>query len=172
MGLEVALIGGALLASAVAAKVSIDAQHAQAKAQIKQIERQMQEKAEQTQAKKADRAAAADRALASIQVAMAEQGGAGSDNERRMLDEAAYLEGVDIARLEVNRTREIEALTAEGEAVRDNFAAKRTAAMIGFAQSAVSIGSSYYGSSRDAGTVPTGTEQPRTDAAGRIIGPV
>jgi len=145
MGIEVAILGAALVASAIAAKTSVDAAHKQAKSEIKQIERQMKAKAEETQAKKADRAAAADRTLASISVAMAEQGGGGSDNERRMLDEAAYLEGVDIARLEANRTREIDALSAEGEAVRDNFSAKRTAAMIGFAQSALSIGSSYYG---------------------------
>lgn len=148
-----ALLVATVVLAGVQAATAISAAKKDAKAQIKQIERDMKAKAEIAQAKKSDRAAAADRTLASIQVAMAEQGGSGSDNERRFLDEAAYLEGVDIARLEANRTREIEALKAEGENVRRRFAAQRTAAVLGFASTAVSSATAGAGAGGDA---PTG----------------
>ena len=147
----------------------ISAAKKDAKAQIKQIERDMKAKAEKAQSKKSDRAAAADRTLASIRVAMAEQGGSGTDNERRFLDETAYLEGVDIARLEANRTREIDALMAEGKNVRRQFAAKRTAAMIGFASSVASAASGMPASTATIPTTAATDVDPRT---GRLFNPV
>ena len=84
----------------------------------KELTRQQQEANLIAQEEKSDRARAADRQFASAMVALETAGGAGSQNEARFGAEIAGNAGLDLARIEGNRRREVSALQSEKRAVR------------------------------------------------------
>lgn len=108
--------------STFAQNAAIDDQSANvaesANRQIAELDRQRKEASLIAQEKKADRVREADKVTASIIASLSEVGGAGTANESRFVQEAGFYEGLDLARIEGNRRREVESLRAEQQAVR------------------------------------------------------
>jgi hypothetical protein len=84
----------------------------QAEAQQDELTRQQEEANLISQEEKSERALEADRAAASALVAMETVGGAGSLNDQRQQQEIHGVAGLDLARIEGNRRREVGALQA------------------------------------------------------------
>ncbi len=113
------LVGGALLSlvSAVgtaraeneAAQASIDSQAAQTALEVEELGRQQDAANEIAQEDKSDAVREADAQFASMIVALADGGGAGSINQARSAVEIGFTEGVNVARIEGNRRREVAA---------------------------------------------------------------
>lgn len=90
----------------------------QANLEIEELERQRGEVQKQARAEKSDRAREADKQFASMVASMADNGGAGTQNESRFGAEIGYYEGIDLARVESNRKNQIASLHAEQIASR------------------------------------------------------
>lgn len=128
MGIETILIIAAIAMAAMATAAAnkgldkdTDAAADHANLKIKELDRQRKQESKIAQEVKADRVRQADKQQASMIAALADVGGAGTDNESRFAGEIGLYEGLDIARIEGNRRRKIEALHSEQTAAR-NFA--------------------------------------------------
>ena len=118
----IALTGGFKLAGMMEQNEALDdeAQAAadQADLEIQELDRQRRQASAIAQERKADRVITADRQFASMIAAMADNGGHGTQNEARFGAEIGFYEGLDLARIEGNRKREIEALHSKQVAAR------------------------------------------------------
>ncbi len=118
----------------------------------------------------------ADASFASMIVAMADGGGAGGVNEIRLGADVGSIEGIDLARIEGNRRRQVEALQSNKElgtiktksAIKANVnkGLSNTFSFLGSAASTIA------GVPSSSGLTTTGSATPRirTDAARRILG--
>jgi len=77
-----------------------------------EFHRQKGEVTDQARADKSTRAREADKAMGRMLAVMADNGGAGTNNESRFAGEIGYLSGLDITRLEGNRMKEVQALSS------------------------------------------------------------
>jgi len=125
----------------------------QAESEIKELDRQREFVDEEAATQKSARVREADRMEASMLVGMADMGGEGSANEARLSQEVGFYEGLDIARLEGNRTRQAESLksqqvsaknTAISLGIQNRFKAK--ASKYQFMSSAAKSGASAFSS--------------------------
>lgn len=89
-----------------------------AKNQMDEATRQQKEANLRAQEERSDRARQADKQFASAMVAMEAIGGAGSQNEKRAGDEISGHAGIDLARIEGNRRRQVDALQAAKNATK------------------------------------------------------
>ena len=114
-----------------------------AKDEIDELYRQQQEANKAAQEQKSDRAREGDKLYASALVAMETVGGAGSQNEARIAAEISGNTGLDLARIEGNRRREVGALRASMRAARKGAASAIRASQANFLGSALGATSSY-----------------------------
>jgi hypothetical protein len=153
IGLTVAqgIAGAAQAASA--AKIQSAAIAANRDAQMQELTIQQQQAREDAEREKGDRAREADREIAALRVIAGETGGLGA-NFNQGVQEIGYYEGLDIARIESNRNRQIAAAdrakqnVARGAAydiasVKQQRNAAITNAILGAAQSGVQIYGGY-----------------------------
>lgn len=113
--MAVAQVGMSLLQGIGAmkqAKATSAAATEQSQQEWQEFHRQKQEATDAARAKKSDRAAEADKLMGQMLAVMADNGGAGTSNESRFAGEIGFLEGLDIARIEGNRRKEVEALSS------------------------------------------------------------
>jgi hypothetical protein len=116
MGIETS-IAIAIAMAAASAAMQAQAQRANnrviehnmrtAQEEASEQQKQINEQAEEA---KGDRTREADREIASLRVMAAESGGLGSLGNQRLIQEAGFFEGMDIARIESNRSKNIDAL--------------------------------------------------------------
>lgn len=116
----------------------------QANAAQNELTRQQKEANLQAAEEKSERARAADKQFASAIVAMEAIGGAGSQNEQQALGEIAGNAGLDLARIEGNRRRQVSALQAEKRSVRDKAKGAIKQSQAKFLSSALQAGGDYY----------------------------
>lgn len=140
MGIETALLVGSLASGLLSSMQGQSATQEAAAAEQDELRRQQEEANKRAAEDKSDRALEGDKAAAAATVAMAEVGGAGSLNDSRKQAEIAGLTGLDLARLEGNRTRKIGSLVAAQKSVRQKASAEITAARGKFFGDALSIG--------------------------------
>lgn len=145
----VSAVGAKSQASAAASQAR--AQADQARLQIAEFDRQQDEVEAIAAEKKSDRVRAADKEIGSIVASLSEVGALGTVNELRFVQEAGFLEGLDVARIESNRRREVAGLEASKEAAAGGarasigLAKTRTqAAAIQFLGSGLSIGADAF----------------------------
>ncbi len=127
MGVSVALLAisvGLALAATVEQNKALGEQN-QAFAEQNALEqaeltRQQEEVGAQAQEQKSDTARRADASFASMIVAMADGGGAGGVNQLRLGADIGSIEGIDLARIEGNRRRQVESIQSrkEGSTIR------------------------------------------------------
>jgi hypothetical protein len=132
MGDDTSNLGG-LIGQLIGAGISLlgdkkESKAAEQQSQDEQVEvqRQQVQATEISQGEKSDRAIAADRQIASMTVAMETLGGAGSQNEARLGREIAGVAALDIARIEGNRRRQVEALESQATTSRNRAEATKT----------------------------------------------
>jgi hypothetical protein len=94
------------------ARASSSAAMAQNQQEWDERNRQKKEATKNARSLKSDRAREADRLMGNMIATMADNGGSGTATEARFAGEIGYLEGLDMARIEGNRRREIEALSS------------------------------------------------------------
>jgi len=82
----------------------------QSEAEIQEFDRQREEQDAVAAENKSDRVREADKQFASMITALADNGGSGTAAEARFAGEIGFHEGLDLARIEGNRTRGDEAL--------------------------------------------------------------
>ncbi len=104
----------------------------QFKADNREITRQQGTVNELAGEDKSDIAREADRAAASAMAAMEVVGGSGSQNEARLNAEIHGIKGIDLARLEGSRRREIAALQSRKESAREHAKAAQTKNTLNF----------------------------------------
>lgn len=165
MGLAGALAVGSLALSGVSAVAQIrqaDAIYeatqsaAQTNLQLQQQEllRQAQEVDEIAAEQMSDRIRAANRELGTLRAAFGE-GNANLQTFARLVGDLAYYEGLDLSRIESNRKGKLGQLRAADDRARQEYVntitgakmerkATKTGALLGFAGSALQIGSDYY----------------------------
>jgi hypothetical protein len=97
----------------------IEAQNEQARLEIEERDRQRKEAGKQAQEQKSDRVRQADKQFASMIVSLSEVGG-GDHTEGRFAGETGLYEGLDLARIEGNRRRQVSALHSEQVASRNS----------------------------------------------------
>jgi len=105
--------------SAVQAGAAMSAADAKGNAAMQQstlewqeLQRRKLEATDNARSEKSDRAREADKAMGRMLAVMADNGGSGTSNESRYVGEIGFLEGIDLARIEGNRTREVEAMSS------------------------------------------------------------
>ncbi len=127
MGISVALLAvsvGMALVSTIAQNQALGAQNQafadQNALEQKELTRQQEEVGAQAAERKSDTARRADADFASMIVAMAEGGGAGGVNQLRLGADIGSIEGIDLARIEGNRRRQVESIQSrkEGSTIR------------------------------------------------------
>lgn len=131
------------------------------KDQQKEMLRQQKEANLRAQEEKSERAKIADKQFASAIVAMETVGGAGSQNEASILAEIAGNKGLDLARIEGNRRREISSLQSSSNAARKEGKAAIKASQAQFLSTALGNAATYAGSKAQQGqakdlVTPTG----------------
>ena len=134
---------GAILATALSFASSLTEQSAiedQAEAQQDELTRQQEETNLRAQEDRSDRALEADRASSASLAAMEVIGGAGSANDVRLGAEIAGNAGVDLARIEGNRRREVGALQSEKKSSAQKANANIQASQLKFLGTAASAG--------------------------------
>lgn len=92
----------------------------QARRDNEELDRQREEATEIAQEKKSDRVREADRETASMVAMLADVGGGGTLNESRFAGEVGFNSGVDLARIEGNRQRELQSLRSQQVGNRQN----------------------------------------------------
>jgi hypothetical protein len=97
----------------------VDAANEQTRLEIEEKDRQRKETGRQAQEQKSDRVRAADKQFASMIVSLSEVGG-GDHTAGRFAGETGLYEGLDLARIEGNRRRQVSALHSEQVASRNN----------------------------------------------------
>ncbi len=114
-----AMLVAQIAMAAMQAKAAQDSANAQSQAatqnaqqEWKEYHRQQQEVTAEAQGEKAERARQADKLVGQMMAVMADNGGAGTSNEAAFAGEIGFLEGLDVARIEGNRRREVDALSA------------------------------------------------------------
>lgn len=112
----------------------------QAEAQQEELRRQQEEANRQAAEEKSDLALEMDKRLASARAAMEAIGGFGSVNDERAQAEIAGLKGLDLARIEGNRSRQVDALKAAQRSVRKKAKASIIQSQSAFLSSALSAG--------------------------------
>ncbi len=80
-----------------------------------ELTRQQEEVNKQSGERKSDIARQADASFASMIVAMADGGGAGGVNQLRLGGDIGSIEGIDLARIEGNRRRQVESIQSRKE---------------------------------------------------------
>ena len=100
----------------------------QSQLEIDEFNRQQDEADLIAAEKKSDRVRQADKEIASITASLSEVGALGTVNELRAVGEQGFLEGLDIARIEGNRRREVASLQA---AKRASATGARSSAAVG-----------------------------------------
>ena len=156
---------GALLAAVVVvaflqARAEQEAISDQAEAQQEELTRQQGVANEIAQEDKSVLAAEADRQASSALVAMEVIGGAGSANDIRLQGEIGGVAGLDLARIEGNRRREIAARQSEKKSVTLRAKAGIKASQFKFFATAASAGLAASGGGAPSGGDPgftTGT---------------
>lgn len=129
-------------AEKAATRANIESVEEQTELEIEELFRQQEFLIEKAQEDKSDRVREADALFASMIVAMADGGGAGSINQVRFGVEIGFNEGIDIARIESNRRREIEARQSGKQAALNRLKdAKRAGGIRNKASSARFLGS-------------------------------
>ena len=125
---------------------------AQSDAEVIELQRQRDERSEIAQEEKADRVREADQQFASMVTRLADVGGAGTQNEARFAQEIGGFEGLDVARIESNRRRDVESIKSRQQVSQsralDTVAAtkgRKKANSLGFISSAVGAGVSISG---------------------------
>ena len=112
-----ALMGGAQIAMAQQqASAQAEAAANNAAAAYNELGIRQQEAVDKAAEAKSDRAAQADRELATLRVVAGEGFGLGTVNFARQVGEVGAMEGIDVSRIEANRDREIAALQRSKEA--------------------------------------------------------
>jgi len=136
----------------------------QSDAEVVELQRQRDERNVQAQEQKADRVREADKQFASMITSLADNGGAGTQNQSRFAGEIGGFEGIDLARTESNRRRDVESIksrqTASQSRALDTIAAnkgKKKANSLNFLGSAASAGVSIAGHSQRIEATKQGT---------------
>lgn len=78
-----------------------------------EFHRQQEEATNRAREEKSARASEADKLMGQMLAVMADNGGSGTQNESRFAGEIGYLEGLDLAKIEGNRRREVDALKSQ-----------------------------------------------------------
>ncbi len=119
MGISIALMAvsiGMSLMSVVAQNKALGDQNKaiaeQNALEQEELTRQQEEVNDQSQEKKSDMVRKADGQFASMIVAMADGGGAGGINQLRLGADIGGIEGMNLARIEGNRRRQVESIQA------------------------------------------------------------
>jgi len=128
------------------AKAAASAANAQFEQQNRELTEQQKQADEDSRQKKGDRAREADRELSTLRVIAGETGGLGTVNSSRLSGEAAYFEGLDVARIESNRSREVAALQRRKEYAHDDASRAAKSASANARSSAISAVASTVGS--------------------------
>lgn len=121
-----------------------DATAKQAEAEQEELRRQQEENNRIAAEEASDRAIEADKAAASAIAAMEAIGGFGSANDDRLQMEIAGVKGLDLARIEGNRTARNASLRASQKAVRNRAKSTIQQNNSAFLGSALSSGSSFF----------------------------
>jgi hypothetical protein len=141
-------------ASSEAAQGEMDAAAATAKLQMAEATRQQEETNRVATEDKSDVIRRANYELGTIRVTASELG-AGGSSLSRLATELGAVKGTDLGRIESNRAGSVAALQSQKVAARQgaqniissayqSAKAQRTAAVLGFAGTALSIGGGYY----------------------------
>jgi hypothetical protein len=174
---QAALFGlmiGAQFMGMMAANDSIDdqieAQNEQSRLEIEERDRQRVETGRQAQEQKSDRVREADKQFASMIVSLSEVGG-GDHTAGRFAGETGLYEGLDLARIEGNRRRQVSALHSEQIASRNNAlsfakqgASQKKQNFFNFLGGAASTGMTAFGG-------PKGASSPATAKPSPVSGP-
>ena len=152
MAISMAMAAKAAQEQKKAAAAQAEAAARQAEGEIKELDRQREFVDEKAAADKSERVRESDRMNASMLVGMADMGGEGTSNEARLSQEVGFYEGLDIARLEGNRTRQAESLRASQIASKQRaqnvgiqMKFKQNAIKYQFLSSAAKTGASAFG---------------------------
>ena len=166
MGIETAIFMAISIAASAAAaseqKKALAAANVaageQADLEIEELNRQRGFVNEEAALQKAGRVRESDRMHATMMVGMADMGGADSVNAGRLSQEVGYYEGIDIARLEGNRVRQVESLKAKQQFAKNKAinigtqnSAKSKQVTYSFLSSAAKTGASAFSSGPSAG---------------------
>jgi hypothetical protein len=118
----------------------------QAEAEQNELTRQQEQANTRAQEDRSERAIAADRQMASITAGFeATGGGMGSGNAARALQEEGGAAGLDLARIEGNRRREVGALQSEKKSSAQKANAEIQKSQLKFLGSAASAGTGLLG---------------------------
>jgi hypothetical protein len=134
-------IAGIMLAmtavSLVGSVMEQDAAAEQFNAESKELTRQQEVANEIAQEDRSERVNEADRQQAAALAGMEVVGGSGSANENRMLGEIGGNSGIDLARIEGNRRREVSSLEASKSAAKERAKGAISSSQLGFIGSAL-----------------------------------
>lgn len=115
IGLSILQAGFGLISAGQQAKAAASAAQAEFDNKNRELTEQQKQADEEAKQKKGDRAREADRELATLRVIAGETGGLGTVTSGRLSGEAAYFEGLDLARIESNRSRQVASLQRQKE---------------------------------------------------------
>jgi hypothetical protein len=138
------MIAAGLASNFLTTMAANDATAKQAEAEQEELRRQQEENNRIAAEEASDRAIEADKAAASAIAAMEAIGGFGSANDDRLQMEIAGVKGLDLARIEGNRTARNAALKASQQAVRTQAKSTIQQNNSAFLGSALSAGSSFF----------------------------
>ncbi|MQB00193.1 MAG: hypothetical protein GEU78_07865 [Actinobacteria bacterium] len=148
----------------------IEAQNEQSRLEIEERDRQRTETGRQAQEQKSDRVREADQQFASMIVSLSEVGG-GDHTAGRFAGETGLYEGLDLARIEGNRRRQVSALHSEQVASRNNAlsfakqgAAQKRSNFFNFLGGAANLGMKAFDE-------PKGGSTTKTDKPSPVPGP-
>lgn len=124
---------------------------------MNELTRQQNEANRQSEENKSDRARAADKQFASAIAAMEAIGGAGSQDEARFGTEISGNAGLDLARIEGNRRRQISALQSEKNATKKRAVRAIQASQAQFLSTALGNASAVAGGPKTTSPTPATT---------------
>ena len=99
-------------------KAQVAAANRNLEQQYKQLQLQQDQIAAEAQQDKTERSRQVDREIASLRVISGETGGLGTVTSQRLIGQAGYFAGLDLARIEGNRKRASDAVQQNKEAAR------------------------------------------------------